>query len=804
MANGTDYAPDYPTAPAPPRPVDKNTLLGMVGQQMQFSGLGKVFSAGQKGPQAAATAAAYNRMGAQAAENMRNRFYKKEWEQVHSTRLKPLIDQLQTLKAQYEAQSAIATRPTPRTIGLEEGAAIKQLDTDVQPGGAAADGKAQPTTVVPGQNPALSQGGVGTMAMEDKLSIVNPDTGMPVSLDSLEGFGAHQKLVDNFWRGYEQVNVQIMDVLAEYQGNPFVDHAAGTMIENVMKQAGHGVTGQMDPLEQEAYITRRDREASEREAAQLAKEQAQHQLQGLRGQRAAGLEGARSLAGDPIYGAEMGGPLSDKLRGGGPLTPQDEATAAALYENVLKQEERRIKLAAATDVTKLPNEVLRTPTNTQAYLQKSDRLWDDYVQQDLGDVYSSITTTIANDPEAFIAANPGLEPGVVREIRTGGLTSPSVQALVNTMAMKTPEYRQSSANATARRLHEITGGGKPGQGEDPRAMRMVDEYLDQWRASDAWNDDFEEEYQTDKIGLFTDLTTDTRPTWRPPNYEARVNKFRENQERDFMRGFERGPAPAPVSVDPNLAPAPEPAGAATTPDASAVRSNMSNKPVGPLAARGLPKRQGEYDIRTVDINTLSHEQRQEAHRQLSNFLTDANATLGMPPAELKQLRSRLKELSQSFEGPIQEYGRKVKTSLGLIGSDISEVLRPSREQLEQRRAARESSFKVGSSATIGSPAMAAGQTSVGSKAREFVDFVKSVPQAAALVGNITADNMPPWLKQVYDQWSNDMSLIKGELSKADWRKALTLEAILNVTAPIEKAKKSGKPWPAKGKSLFGH
>jgi hypothetical protein len=263
----------------------------MAGTRQMYSGMGSLFSIHESGAGKAAKMAAYNQIGAESAENLRNRFYQKEWEQVHNTRVQPLIQRLQAAKMLFEQQSSIAMRPVQSVIGLEEGEAAAMAGARAS--APTPEGTPNAGPEVP-PNPALTAGQVGAMKMSEQLSIINPMTGQPIAYDSQEGYAVYQKMVDDFWGEYQAVNVEMMDIIGEYQGNPFADYAASTIIENTMKQAGQGVTGKTDPIQQQQHMMDMEKQRAETEAQQMAAAAAREQAMSLRGTREAEISALRA------------------------------------------------------------------------------------------------------------------------------------------------------------------------------------------------------------------------------------------------------------------------------------------------------------------------------------------------------------------------------------------------------------------------------------------------------------------------------------------------------------------------------
>lgn len=524
MAN--DYAPDYPTVRAPPKAIPSDVALKGIGARMMYSSLGRIFSTFEQGAAKAEHMRAYNEMGVEAAQNIRTRFYQEEWKQVQQARLKPLIDQLNELRASYEQASTIAVRPVPRGITPEEGEGIAQ--SMARPGVPikSADGKtaAGPPDVPP--NVAVMPGQLGGVEMIDAPSVINPQTEQPIDINTPEGRSVLDKAVDDFWGGYANINTQMMDIIAEYQGNPFADAAAGSMIENVMRQAGQGVSGKTDPRDQEAHWAQVQQQAAELEATQVGTTQGRMAISQADAKREALEQAARTDVLDPRKRGLYGDTLANKLLSEKPLTPNQSAKAAAIYRLDREREMADLRISKEAGVARIPTTILDNTGSWQSWMLDTDTTFNQYADENLSTYVNRFAAKIANDPQAYIDTNPRVTEPMKARILAGNLSDPQVQVHIKSQAATPKVLRQVRADAFARRLYDYAVADPAGDVE-----RRIKGYADAARQRGLergkWDEGLERWTQTDPVGFFATMLSGTDIMYKPQAVYVREEAYDE-------------------------------------------------------------------------------------------------------------------------------------------------------------------------------------------------------------------------------------------------------------------------------------
>jgi hypothetical protein len=512
-----------------------------------------MWSAFESGAAKAAHMKAYDQIGAEAAEEIRNRFYQKEFKAVNNLKLAPLIQEAQEARAEYEAETALAIRPVQRAIGVEEGQAIS--DALAEPGEpqivkTPGDGpdKTMPGAPIKPPNMAINPGSAGAVEVIDSMSILDLE-GNPVAIDTPQGKALLDQAADKFWGRYGDINTRIMDVLGEFQGNPFVDHAASTMIENTMRQAGQGVSGKSTPEEQQAWWEDRQKFDAEQEAAGAKASMAQENLMKAQADRAAQAQSAAAYAGDPTWAGQFDPKLRDKLLSGKELTDTQSAKAAA----TLRRIEQLIKLdqvrAADQGILKMPSSVRsQEPVGWQAFIRsKNDRNYNDYLDESLNEGIVNLTQEALANPDEFVGQYNA--PGYVKVALDSGVLDDRSKGWFEAEAQKGGGLADAHATAFARRLSELNGG-------DPQMQRRSISYLDNIiaeaeRTGRTLDPHLRELMATYPEGAISYLTTGGDPLQQPPvNYNTRVRRYRANlaaqEERASGTPLSTAPAVAPV------------------------------------------------------------------------------------------------------------------------------------------------------------------------------------------------------------------------------------------------------------------
>jgi hypothetical protein len=602
---------------------------------MMHSGLGKVFSTFQTGQAKAETIRAYNRAGEEAAQNIRTKFYQEEWKQAKQARIDPLMSQLNELKSAFEANSTVAVRPIPRNVGLEEGEMIAQAGA--RPGAPVKTGEgktaAGPPEVPP--NPALLQGQIGAVEMIEAPSIINPMTGVPVASNSPEGYAIYQKMVDDFWGQYGRLTTEMINITSEYAGNPFADNALGNVIEKVMNQAGQGVTGRADPIEQAQHWEDRRKADAEIEASQLAAEGSRFELDQKRAQQDALTQAARADVADPRSRPWYGDKLATKMESGASLTKKEKATVAGIYGVIRQREMEDRRAAQQQGLTRIPRSIFESMGTWHDYVKTNDAGYKLQLEENLLHSDNALIREIRQDPLGYVERNrANLTEDLQREISLGALSEPAVKAYIEHTARTPDVINQAHVDTYASVLQRIASN-------DRDVALKIQEEIDNTRAAGIeagiWNEELEEKSQIDPINFIVTMTTQTDPNFHAPNYAGKREAYRAS-------------LPTPLSrVEPE-------------PEAEQER---------PLTKLAPAKR----DIREIDVSTLSQE-------EIGTMLERLRANTMYRPRTEEEDR-QIKRLEAQY----QNLGKRVATTIGEIveGAAITMEERKQRADLAKKQ-----------------------------------------------------------------------------------------------------------------------
>lgn len=680
MADGNNYAPDFPDAPRPSRPVPKRVERAAAGALKQQIGAGRAWSAFETGAAKQAHMAAYAQVGAEAAQNIRQRFYKKEWDQVKQLKIDPLIAQMQKAKAQYEYRTRRAIVPVPRTVTQEEGQARammspQPMETKV-PGGEGQKDKTE-VQMVPGQNLAEAPGQYGGTEIQDLMSIMDPATGQPVDFHSEMGQSINRRAVDDFWGAYGAISTQIMDVVSEYSGNPFADYAAGTMIEQVMKQAGQGVTGKSTPEEQELAWRERqkfdagmEQHRAEMSKAALAEEQAI-------GERAGEVQAALALARtDERFAGYLKKSTLKKMEAGKQLTPQEDWEVIAAEKAYVQRQRADMVMAAEQGRTRLPQVILAEPTQWGGHLRMNDEgyanIFDDLSQEVVVTSYQDMMA----DPEAFIAADPNMPGEVRRHINAANFDDPRVTDYLKQTAVSPELQADFHATATALRMSELAQ-------QDPRVQDEIDRRVAETRAqwvseTGSVPESVDLMLATHPEAFFVGASTGANATLRkPPGWEGAVQRYKATQRAKQGLPTLR---PAP----PEVAPVPYDEKLLTVEQLEGMKGRMQ-----PLTAPRATERYNLRDLMEVgdeQLNLVPQHQLAAALKQVNRLLLPEEA-IRMSTDDLRSLQALQQSLARAHKGPIESFLKGQAQTIGGGLKDLFTTSDEEKQRAEQKRQA---------------------------------------------------------------------------------------------------------------------
>ena len=233
--------------------VSQGTQMKMRGARMMEQGLGMTQGAGQSAQFQANTAQAAAQRGNEAAEIIRQRYYKKEFETVQSVHAEKQYQALRDAQAEYELATKIDMGPvntllspaqaTDRNVEMQNRVSATQemadAGTQVNPEGVANQPNPMPQ---PSEAPAAVDGGV---SIQEVLSYTLPDQ-RRIDISSPEGFLHQQQAMMKFGAVNTRIHTQMMDLASRYAGNPYMDKWQESIIDNITKHSNMTATGTGD------------------------------------------------------------------------------------------------------------------------------------------------------------------------------------------------------------------------------------------------------------------------------------------------------------------------------------------------------------------------------------------------------------------------------------------------------------------------------------------------------------------------------------------------------------------------------
>jgi len=263
-------------------------MAQMQGAMQMERGLARMWSAGSSEGVKAAYQKSAQQKGAVAAENIRQRFYKKEFEQIMETQVKPLTDSLESAKDAYRVATQVTTMPIERHRSQQERIATSSelnpnIDGAQGPAGApipgaptgGGEGASPPPVLGPDSEIAASNQILAEPTdIEEKIAIRDPISGQPVELSSARGIAIMQEAAGDFGSEFSKTNQSLMEVMSKYSGNPFASRYGEALVDNLAKQAGMMSSGQADPKAQQEWWEQRQKFEREEDDAAKANDRA--------------------------------------------------------------------------------------------------------------------------------------------------------------------------------------------------------------------------------------------------------------------------------------------------------------------------------------------------------------------------------------------------------------------------------------------------------------------------------------------------------------------------------------------------
>lgn len=635
-------------------PVDPATQAAMEGAMQKHRGFARMWSAGAgPGVQAAYQQSAATQ-GMMAAQNIRQRYFQKEWEQIRDTRLKPLQDRLKSAQARREAMLQTTVMPVTRVVSAEEAQGISERLQPQPPQITTVPGKptkegAQGSEAItmppaPAPNPALSSPQLNATVAEEQLAVVDPASGMPVPISSARGVSVLQQAESEFWGEYTNVNREMMDVLGEYSGNPYADRMAERLIDFTTRQANVATTGQGDAqAAQEWMENRQEWEAQQELRGQTVKTGAFALETQEAGLDVTARDAERLAATDASFRDLLGDKITSKLEQGQELTRREKFEASSAVRTHRGLQEKQIAQRAKQRVFTIPAINVTNPENWQADMMTGDAAYQTYYGQELAQLSNAAVGELQEMPQdqmVSILRQYGASDAEVERAVNGLWNDPNVARVVEAYVNSTGAAREANDRAYLRRLPEL-------ERQQPELTAIIDGTLEETilaakQAGETldWDRIRAERY----IPFFEIIHDRAAPPVMDP---ATENRVLEHLDRKAAEGAPVQPvgalAPEPLTTAPGAPPVEERAPVAEKSAGGTIgESNEFDRVIGAVSS-------GYRLAKKALDRVLGFDPEQQATRQRREVaeLTEDNPYADMELPNLRELLDRAPRYSEA-------------------------------------------------------------------------------------------------------------------------------------------------------------
>lgn len=466
--------------------VDPGTMLKIQGAIQAERGFAQAFSAGASPAVQAAYMRSADEKAKLAVQNIQNRYWKKEFEQILDTRVKPLQDRLVVAQKRYDQLMATTVMPTGKTVSPDEyqmkadslGQGGPVQFKEIPGAGPITEKNKKPGEVIPQQpaapNAALGKE-IGAVEYQDALALVDPVSGQPVPLSSPRGINLWRDATKNFWGEYSSVNQELMQIMADYPGNPYADNYARSLMDNVIKQGNIATTGKADPLAAQQWMDERQAFEADQELKQQQVSTGAFELE----RREAGLDvsarEAEQLAQtDTSFAPLVGKKILGKFENNQPLTRQEKLEAASAVRTYRTLQEKQIAERVRSGVFNISPINLPNPSNWQSEMRTKDPVFKQYFGEEYANVVNNLRRDIANmSPEERRAtlSNAGASTMDIEMFEQGETITPGMKNAFDALANGRDAIRISNDRAEIRRLPEL-------EKQQPEVSNVIDQTID--------------------------------------------------------------------------------------------------------------------------------------------------------------------------------------------------------------------------------------------------------------------------------------------------------------------------------------
>lgn len=479
------------------------------GAQQMEEGWAMSAGAGQPANVQTSLMQAAQQRGAAAANAIRQRYFKKEFDLVQSVHAAKIYAEMEAAQAQHEFDTKVEMGAVQT---IQSSAEAMQEDIDLTNMGSA--NVSQPNLGVNSNPPGVadtpvahsevappaptSDGGVHT---EQAYSYLLPD-GRRIGIATQEGFMHQQQSTMRVGEAIKNGTIALKDLAAKYTGNPFFDKWMESIDDSVVQHSNMATTGSGDPAEamkKYQQFQQRDADITASEDVHESRVFDQDTRQAIRDQGAD--EFIMRAQSDENFTGNVKSDLLERARNNPEsLTPTMRAKLGVGLQSWKADAEKSIAAAKQSGMFKFTPQQLAVPENVPAFMANDRRRGQLYTQHraEAAGAAGEIARGLVQDGDPNIhkkLRDLGATEADIIEFREG-VTSANMQEVVlpNYVESDPDLYRRANGRADVERLIEIMRNDPQGaggmvsaevEGFIARHPEFTDKQVDKIRANDA-------------------------------------------------------------------------------------------------------------------------------------------------------------------------------------------------------------------------------------------------------------------------------------------------------------------------------
>ena len=470
------------------RAFNQSVSEGLMGQGL--TQLGSIAAVGQRPEIAGAVVGAAQQTAASAVQAMRQRYWQSEYKEFSKAYIDPAHQAMQEIQMNFDSETKVALRMIANPVSQADLQAEANAAVKAAPG---------PETDAKASGPAgATPPGIGVMEYSEQPAMINPDSGAPIPMGTMDANEAITAAKGKALQASQAITMKLMDSMAEFPNNPFVQQAATKMFENLQQQLQYASTGRADAMEAAQLMM--DRKESEANVEKTyAESEVMRQETGIKGKKEAGLDMAaitEAAKMADIYPKYYGDRLINKLENPESITPEDVAGMRAINEVTRDLYGKQVE-AGLTETKRL--RIIESGKNVDSATFPSQIRGSDPYKQALGEAMQPVMvgmfTQWDNDPAWRTKINA---PEHLRAEESGDTRV--IEFLMQHAQAMHPEVVDASEDAAFNQIY----GQDPGFRE--RVMNDLQEAVQTMQAGGEWHSGLAATFREDPIGMARALT----------------------------------------------------------------------------------------------------------------------------------------------------------------------------------------------------------------------------------------------------------------------------------------------------------